>query len=82
MLQFLSIAKASCGEVRCQLYIAGDQGYVDKKECDLLIDICKNISVMIHNFMEYIKGSRYKGSKYKKPQRKTMKEELDDIMKG
>ena len=36
---------------------------------------------MIHNFMEYLKGSRYKGTKYKKPPRKTIKDELDEIMK-
>jgi four helix bundle protein len=28
--QFLSIAKGSCGEVRCQLYIARDVGYLDE----------------------------------------------------
>jgi len=80
-MQFLSIAKASCGEVRCQLYIAGDQGYVEKKECDGLIDLCRKISIMIHNFMESLKKSGYRGVKYKKPRRKTMKEELDEKMK-
>ncbi|MBB6431681.1 four helix bundle protein [Algisphaera agarilytica] len=30
--QFLGIAKASCAEVRAQLYIALDAGYVDRDE--------------------------------------------------
>ena len=29
-VQFLYVAKASCGEVRSQLYVALDQGYVDR----------------------------------------------------
>ena len=29
-LQFLAIAKGSCGEVRAQLYIAYDQNYIDE----------------------------------------------------
>jgi four helix bundle protein len=29
--QFLYVAKASCGEMRSQLYVALDQGYVDQK---------------------------------------------------
>ena len=33
-IQFLHVAKASCGEVRSHLYVALDQSYVDQKDCD------------------------------------------------
>jgi four helix bundle protein len=36
--QFLSTAKASCAEVRSQLYVALDVGYLDKANFDRLID--------------------------------------------
>ena len=81
LIQFLSIAKGSCGEVRCQLYIAGDQDYITQQELKPLIEQCKRISIMINNFMEHLKGSRFKGSKYKMPKQKSMKEEMDEIMK-
>ena len=28
--RFLTMARGSCGEVRCQLHIASDQGYIDR----------------------------------------------------
>jgi four helix bundle protein len=34
--QFLSIAKSSCGEVRSQLYVALDAGYLDQNTFDVL----------------------------------------------
>ena len=80
-IQFLSIAKGSCGEVRCQLYIAGDQNYINQNELKPFIEQCKRISIMINKFMDHLKGSRYKGSKYKMPERKSVKETLDEIMK-
>ena len=80
-IQFLSIAKGSCGEVRSQLYVAMDQGYIDKTECVQLIEVFKKLSIMLNHFMEYLKGSRYKGSKYKMPKQKSMKEKMDEIMK-
>ena len=48
-VQFLYIAKGSCGEVRAQLYVAVDQGYIAEKEADDLIDSLKRLSVMISN---------------------------------
>ena len=58
-IQFLLIAKASCGEVRSQLYVVMDQGYIIKKECEQLIDNLKKLSIMINNFIEYLKCGRY-----------------------
>ena len=46
-LQFLSIAKGSCGEVRSQMYIAADRKYVDETTfneiCGLLIETSQKI---------------------------------------
>ncbi|MBL7032085.1 MAG: four helix bundle protein [Nitrospira sp.] len=65
LIQFLSIAKGSSGEVRAQLYIAMDQDYIEKAPCEKLIDSFKKLSIMISNFIEYLKKSPYKGQKYK-----------------
>ncbi len=35
-IQFLYIAKGSCGELRSQLYIAADLGYIEKNDFKIL----------------------------------------------
>ena len=65
--QFLSMARGSSGEVRSQLYLALDLGYIEKEKCEILITEFKNVSRMIGSFMKYLKTSDIKGPKYKKP---------------
>ena len=48
-VQFLYVAKASCGEVRSQVYVALDQGYVGSAEVDELTNSFKRLSSMISN---------------------------------
>src|SRR2546428_2934682 len=64
-IQFLYIAKGSCGEVRSQLYVAFDQGYVAQKESDELIRSFKRLSVMTSNLIDYLRHSGMKVGKFK-----------------
>jgi four helix bundle protein len=81
LIQFLSIAKGSCGEVRCQLYVAMDQGYIDQQEADFLIENHKKLSIMIHKFMEHLKASKFKGQKYKSPKQDPEMAEFEAMLK-
>ena len=64
-LNFLYIAKGSCGEVRSQLIRANDLGYMTKEECDELYTECRKLSAGIMNFIKEIRTSEYAGAKYK-----------------
>ena len=63
-VQFLYIAKGSCGEVRSQLYVALDQEYVDQRVADKLLIILKRLSVMIKHLIDHLKRSGMRGPKY------------------
>ena len=64
-LQFLSIAKGSCGEVRSQLYRAYDIGYIDKEEFETLINKTRILSASIFHFMKNLRNSDMVGKKHK-----------------
>lgn len=79
-IQFLYIAKGSCGEVRAQLYLAKELGYIDSGNFKKAFDLCKDISAQLSAFINYLKGSRLKGEKFKSNY-KSMREEVDELMK-
>ena len=64
-LNFLYIAKGSCGEVRSQLIRANDVGYLTPEEFDELYSECRKLSAGIMNFIKEIKASDITGAKYK-----------------
>lgn len=64
-VQFLATAKGSAAEVRCQLYVALDQNYIDEDEFGNLSSLASDTANIIGGFMNYLRRSSYKGTKYK-----------------
>lgn len=68
-IQFLYIAKGSCGEVRAQLQIARDQQYIGDSCYSRLHSLCRQIGGMISNFIAHLQKSDYQGKKVSRPKR-------------
>ena len=65
-IQFLYIAKGSCGELRSQLYRALDRNYITATEFEEFAIHAKKISSLLQKFIEYLTNAEIKGLKYKK----------------
>lgn len=70
-IQFLYVAKGSCGELRSQLYRALDRNYIVHAEFDELAVIAKKISSLIQRFIYYLEKSSLTGRKFKPRTKKT-----------
>jgi four helix bundle protein len=64
-LQFVSHAKGSCGEVRAQLHIAHDQGYLGQADYEDLVERATEISRMLAGLIRHLRGSELRGAKYR-----------------
>lgn len=55
-IRYLGIAKGSAGEVRSQLFVALDQGYITQSEFRALAELSKKASRQIAGLIRYLKA--------------------------
>jgi four helix bundle protein len=67
-VQFLASAKGSTAEVKCQLYVALDQAYINNDTFRDVGDLAAETGKMIGGLMNYLRHSGIKGTKYKAKQ--------------
>lgn len=64
-IQFLFVAKGSCGELRAQLYLAHDGHYISEAQIQELFNGALEVSRMISGLIKYLRQSQMSGKKYK-----------------
>ena len=64
-VHFLATAKGSAAEVKCQLYVAADQGYIQEDHFIELSALATELGSMVAGLMKYLRASGYKGTKFK-----------------
>ncbi len=64
-LQALAIAKGSAGEVRSQLYVALDEGYIREPEFAALREECLRLSRVIAGFIQFLQRAPIAGPKFR-----------------
>jgi four helix bundle protein len=64
-VHFLATAKGSAAEVKCQLYVALDERYIDDSTFIELSTMTTEIGSMLGGLMNYLRRSGIRGTKYK-----------------
>ena len=81
-LNYLYIAKGSAGEVRAQLYVALDAGYLNIETFKYLNGLATECSRLISSFIQKLKTSNVQGLQHKKEYRKGMSDINKIIMEN
>ncbi len=63
-LYFLYVARGSCGEVRAQLYVALDQGFISNNDFGRLRDEADHTSRLLFNLIAAYKKKSYGGQRH------------------
>lgn len=64
-IQFLSVARGSTAEVRSQLYVVLDAGYINKEQFEALRDRSEDITQLTGGLIRHLQTSFFKGGKYR-----------------
>jgi len=64
-IQFLFIAKGSTAEIESQLYVAFDNGYINKGQFMEATSLTSTVKSLLSGFIRYLKKSDMKGYKFK-----------------
>ena len=64
-IQFLSVSKGSCGEVKSHLYVALDQQYINPIQFNQLYNSADEVGRLLAGFMVYLKQSDLRSRKFK-----------------
>lgn len=83
-LNFLYIAKGSAGEVRAQLYVALDAGYLNLETFKYLNNLASECSRLIQSFSGKVKKGASAGTQFKKlekddPMREILRQRAPDV---
>ena len=76
-INFLYIAKGSCGEVRSQIIRASDVGFIDNDTATKLYNDCFNLSKSIAKFIKSLRTSGLSGLKFQDPRSRFQESEAD-----